>query len=743
MKKQLLSKYSPSLVLLIILTGLLSVIPSCGGGGSGSGPAPIPTPPQTTASPAKGIYAVAQSVTLTSNRSATIYYSLNGNMPSIGGADTISGPSPITNIQISSDTNLLQFFAVDSSGSQEAVKSETYVINTGATTGPGDAQNYFPLAQGNTWATKVTVTETGYPTVTYSNSISVTGTKVINGATAVVMTESNPDNTGIAEEDYNLKSSHGVLFLSNNNPSDLISSQIVPYYIYNYSPQPGSSFVAVNNTGLDYGEDVDYDGKNETASMSATVTFKGFESISVPVGTHSNCAKVEINLLIAVTLSSSNETISVVGTETDWFAPGIGPVKSVIVTTSENYTSTETEELTGYYINGQGKGIMPQFTVVSVVAVSNSDTETPGKSGVGFDGTNYLVVSCRDIDKPAWLYGVTVSGSGVGSILNTFPIVQLSYQGCSFPRPAVAFDGNNYLVVFQKNGQIIGTRVSPSGTVLDGPDGFVISTSGASNWAPVVSFDGTNYLVAWMNYMDIYGAIISTGGQSSGEFPISVASGSVGNGSPAIAFDGNNYMVVWTDNRGTDGDIYGARVTKTGIILDLAGIPISTAPYNQTDPSIAFDGTNYFIVWNDQRNPQNYLNIDIYGARLKTDGTLLDGPSSTGGIAINTSPNNTYYASVTFDGANYFVVWSIPNYTVNDAHSGIYGARVSMNGNLIGGPSTGIGISISGLPPAYSYSKYVYPYVLFNGESSLLVWTNNSESQVTAKSVEGIFIYPY
>jgi hypothetical protein len=37
MKKQLLSKFSLSLVLLIILTGLFSIIPSCGGGGGGGG----------------------------------------------------------------------------------------------------------------------------------------------------------------------------------------------------------------------------------------------------------------------------------------------------------------------------------------------------------------------------------------------------------------------------------------------------------------------------------------------------------------------------------------------------------------------------------------------------------------------------------------------------------------------------------------------------------------------------------
>jgi hypothetical protein len=145
-------------------------------------------------------------------------------------------------------------------------------------------------------------------------------------------------------------------------------------------------------------------------------------------------------------------------------------------------------------------------------------------------------------------------------------------------------------------------------------------------------------------------------------------------------------------------------------------------------------------VWIDQRNTQNYLDNDIYGARLKTDGTLLDGPSSSGGIAINIAPNNTAYASVSFDGTSYFVAWSIPNFS-NDLNAGIYGARVSANGNLIDGPATGNGISISGLPPAYS--RYVYPYILFNGQNSLLVWANNIELSGTTKDIDGILIYPY
>ncbi|MDD1750738.1 MAG: hypothetical protein LUO89_12800, partial [Methanothrix sp.] len=475
--------------------------------------------------------------------------------------------------------------------------------------------------------------------------------------------------------------------------------------------------------------------------LNSIVTVKGFETETVPVGSFPNSARVETDASLSVTLSSDNTKITASTVQTQWFSPGIGPVKSVTATTASNFNSTEIEELIGYYVNGQGKGILSQFTLASGVANANSDTETPGKSAISFDGTNYLFVSCRNVGSPSGLYGVIISGAGAGKILNTFQILS---QSCNFPRPAVAFDGTNYLVVFQQNGQIFGTRVSPSGNVLDGPSGFTIS-SGApgviTNFAPVIAFDGTNYLVAWQKYnggYDIYGSKVTTSGQVLGEFPISQAPGE--QVEPSIAFDGTNYMVVWRDARNGFTDIYGTRVTQGGIVLDPTGIPISTAPGNQGEPQLVYDGANYFVVWVDQRNSLSYSDNDIYGARIKPDGTLLDGPSDTGGIAINKSTYNSGYVSVVFDGANYFVVWADTNYSIYPP-AGIFAARVSTTGGLIDGPSTGDGISISGLPP--TFSRYVYPAILFNGQNSLLTWLNNSELSGATKDIDGIVIYPY
>ena len=112
-------------LIVIIVLGLMTIVGSNGGGSSsedsgGGGEADI-TAPTTTASPAGGSYTSIQWVTLSANETATIYYTTDGSTP------TTSSSTYSTAISISADTTL-KYFAVDSSGNSETVKTETYVI---------------------------------------------------------------------------------------------------------------------------------------------------------------------------------------------------------------------------------------------------------------------------------------------------------------------------------------------------------------------------------------------------------------------------------------------------------------------------------------------------------------------------------------------------------------------------------------------------------------------------------------
>ena len=98
---------------------------------------------------------------------------------------------------------------------------------------------------------------------------------------------------------------------------------------------------------------------------------------------------------------------------------------------------------------------------------------------------------------------------------------------------------------------------------------------------------------------------------------------------PGVAFDGTNYLVVWTDYREGGPKVYGARVSPGGTVLDQDGFAISAA--GGSEPAVAFDGTNYLVVWSNQDS--------IIGARVDPGGTVLD----PGGITISTRPNHLQY----------------------------------------------------------------------------------------------------
>ncbi|UCG91990.1 MAG: hypothetical protein JSV97_13190, partial [candidate division WOR-3 bacterium] len=150
---------------------------------------------------------------------------------------------------------------------------------------------------------------------------------------------------------------------------------------------------------------------------------------------------------------------------------------------------------------------------------------------------------------------------------------------------------------------------------------------------------------------------------------------------PDVAFGNDNYMVVWSDMRIPNRmNIYGARVTPAGMVLDPDGILIKQeTEIQQFDPSIVFTGTRFFVVW------LNYAaQFGISGRFVNCDGTLGDT------VKIADMVGEPCRISVAYDGTNFLIVWTeYPYYFM--------GQFVSGNGNLIGSPFTiAIGVEAYG-----------------------------------------------
>jgi phosphoribosylformylglycinamidine (FGAM) synthase PurS component len=312
--------------------------------------------------------------------------------------------------------------------------------------------------------------------------------------------------------------------------------------------------------------------------------------------------------------------------------------------------------------------------------IDTSGLQAESIPSVAFDGSNFLVVwqDYRNADSTPDIYGARVTPSGTVLDPNGFVISQAAG---SQRFQDVAFGDSNFLVVWgaQSGGDAIrGARVSPQGVVLD-PNGIAISPATNAQYRPAVSFDGTNFLVVWDDWRsggDVCGVRVSQAGVvlDSAVIPISTAEG--WQYSPTTCFDGTDYLVAWLDYRGSGtSDIYGARVTQAGIVLDPEGIPISTAANHQTGPAVCFDGTSFLTVWMDGRS--GYWGI--YGSRVNQAGVVLD----PDGIVISPAEGLHESPAVSFDGANWLVVWTDWLGDSLSDTSDIYGARVMSSGTVL------------------------------------------------------------
>ncbi|HNT27906.1 MAG TPA: hypothetical protein PKH10_06990, partial [bacterium] len=322
-------------------------------------------------------------------------------------------------------------------------------------------------------------------------------------------------------------------------------------------------------------------------------------------------------------------------------------------------------------------GIGAEFGMDNPVAVPNTGTNY--YPAVAFDGTNYLVVWQDSRSGTYDIYGARVAKNG--AVLDPTGIV-ISNAANQQYYPAVAFNGTDYLVVWEdlRSGStydIYGARVAKNGTVLD-TGGIVISNATNNQEWPSVASDGTDFMVVWHDYRsgstyDIYGARVTAAGVVSDPSGIVVSNVANQQIYPAIDHDGTNYLVVWMDLRsGGSYDIYGARVASGGTVLDTTGIMISNAANSQEVPALAFNGTNYLVLWHDSRSG----GLDIYGARVATNGTVLD----AAGFTISAAANSQMYPAVASDGSGYFVAWMDVR---NGSNYDIYGARIDTDGNVL------------------------------------------------------------
>jgi hypothetical protein len=269
--------------------------------------------------------------------------------------------------------------------------------------------------------------------------------------------------------------------------------------------------------------------------------------------------------------------------------------------------------------------------------------------------------------------------------------------------PAIVPDGVGGAIIAWINNQVNPVtehvrltlqRVDADGNLLWGAGGVAVGEPGYTEFATIAD-DAGGAIVVWSKYwsnieIELLAQRIGPNGNILWEAGgVRIARASNKRSMATMASDGaGGTIVVWEDERNSPGygdceafrsdsncDIYAQRISAAGQMLwQINGVPISTAPRNQTTPVIAEDGDGGgFIVWQDCRGYEGMAcypelpsgeGMDLYAQRINAAGQIL-GPYNGIGVSVEAGIQGVSYGStrtpgisIAGDGAgNAIVAW--------------------------------------------------------------------------------------
>jgi hypothetical protein len=202
-----------------------------------------------------------------------------------------------------------------------------------------------------------------------------------------------------------------------------------------------------------------------------------------------------------------------------------------------------------------------------------------------------------------------------------------------------------------------------------GPETPLPVYAGQDAYLPAVARMKDGFLVVWRSGLlapgdlregfkynaDIVGCLVSAAGEVLSKEPFVICKAAGMQDMPRVASDGpsagsgqgKTALVVWQDLRDPKAwQVYGARVTAEGKVLDPDGVLISGGALNRAKPKVAWDGKSFVVIWQDFRDGKKY---DIFCSRVTLDGKNLD----PNGMALSTKGRYDAAISSLGDGRCY------------------------------------------------------------------------------------------
>ena len=250
----------------------------------------------------------------------------------------------------------------------------------------------------------------------------------------------------------------------------------------------------ISKSNVDYGEDVDGDGRNEKVDFTLRINMDGFEAQTIPAGTFGRTAKRTSRIEGTIrTTSSGNYPFSATGRTLVRFR-GRHRQAADDRLAAAGMTDQQSSVARGYKIDGVAHGMgLPQGFVAGL---NMQEAIAPAIASNGSDG--FVLAATRQTStSPITSKIVAAFGDADGRLVREIDVTSPAEGYIMSGVEDVAFDGTNYLLLYANGtynppNPLLATRISPSGTVLD-PTGFEIAPAGSGNAA--VAFGGSHYLV--------------------------------------------------------------------------------------------------------------------------------------------------------------------------------------------------------------------------------------------------------
>ena len=140
----------------------------------------------------------------------------------------------------------------------------------------------------------------------------------------------------------------------------------------------------------------------------------------------------------------------------------------------------------------------------------------------------------------------------------------------------------------------------------------------------------------------------------------------------AIARGSNQALMVWEDSRGglsgtvdnagsavSFSDLFAARLDGDGTLIDTSPLLLDTGSFAQGFPKVAWNGSNYLVVWCSYASHQYNNDGAIYAMRVSPQGQALDTPPL---VLADEVYEEEFFPALASNGVDWAVTWNGDEY---------------------------------------------------------------------------------